>query len=107
MPLDLDNYLSFIRNQPDMAWVYLALAKVRTNLNQLATNVGSDSEALPPPPQIASLSVKSSGTGLVHSVISDPASITRNLRYFLEYSTNQSFNGSHVVDMGASRSHIM
>ena len=107
MPLDLDKFISQIRNEPAFRFVYLALDKVQQHVNQLATNTGSDTEALPPPPQIASLTVKSSGTGLVHAVISDPANISRNLNYFLEYSTSSSFFGAHVAHLGASREHIM
>jgi len=110
MPLDVDHYISQIRVNPEWRWIYLALKKITTHVNQLATNSGSDTQTLPAPPQIASLTVKSSGTGLVHLSISDPANISRNLRYFAEYwpATTASSPpvNPHVIDLGASREHI-
>lgn len=96
-----------MRNSSPLKWVYLALDKVQRNVNQLATNVGADTESLPPPPNVAGLMVKTSGTGLVHAVISDPANISRNLNYFMEYDTNPSFTQPHVEHMGAARSTLM
>lgn len=108
MPLNIERELGQLRNAPGMRWSYLALKKVVDNLNQLATNLSADTKALPAPPPVAGVDVKTSGTGLVHAVISDPAPIiSRNVQYFLEYDTNPAFSQPHVEHLGASRSRVL
>lgn len=107
MPISIDRELSQLRNRPGLRWVYLGLNRLVSQVNQLATNLGGDTGAMPPPPNIASLTVKSSGTGLVHAMISDPGNVSRNLQYFVEYDTNPAFTQPQVVHMGASRGALL
>ena len=105
--INIDRYLSQMRNVPALRWAYLGMSEMATQVNQLATNVGADTQTRDNPPQVAGLTVKSSGTGLVHAVINDPANISRNLQYFLEYDTNPAFTQPQVEHLGASRSRVL
>jgi hypothetical protein len=107
MPLDVGRELAFVKTSRPLRYVYLALSKIVRNVNSLATNAGVDTQTLPPPTNIASLSVKSSGTGLVHAVISDPSNVQKNINYFVEYDTNPAFVAPHVEHLGTSREAIL
>ena len=108
MPLNIEREISYLKTMPAFKWIYLAMKKVQDNVNQLATNVGADTRILPPPPNIGGLTVKSSGTGLVHAVISDPTpELKRNIQYFLEYDTNPGFTQPQVEHMGSSRQVVL
>jgi hypothetical protein len=107
MPIDIERELQQIRSVSGWNWLYLALDKIREQVNNFAQNVGADTKPLPSPPQIAAIQVKSSGTGLVHVVLSDPSPIQKGIRYFVEFHTNPSFQGAHSVHLGASREAVL
>jgi hypothetical protein len=107
VPLDISRELGQIQNVPGSNWLYLALQKVMKGVNSLAENVGADVNSLDPPPQIQGINVKSSGTGLVHVVLSDSSPIKRNIQYFVECDTSPSFTQPHVEHLGASRDRVL
>lgn len=60
---------------------------------------------LTPPPPVNAINVKASGE-LIHATISHAAAVNRSINYFLEADTSPSFTQPHVMDLGASRTHI-
>lgn len=82
-----------------------ALRLLVTGVNQLGSSAGHDANGiLPPPPAIQQLNVKSNGAGLVHVTIDDHNQISKNLHYFVEYSTDPTFKQPHVKPLQVSRS---
>lgn len=98
--------ITFLKQIPGFGqFLGIALQRIEDGVNNMGQNLAVDpSGTLPSPPPIQSLTVKTNGTGLVHAVISDGNAIAKHLNYFLEYSTNASFFGAHVKQLGASRS---
>jgi hypothetical protein len=106
MPLDIDKEMTFIRNIPGIGRLLeQAFRKVQQGVNTFGQNIAVDpTGVVPAPPPINQLDVKSSGTGLVHAVITDNNKIQKNLHYFVEYANEPNFLQPHVVHLGASRS---
>lgn len=106
MGLSLDTEMNFLRQIPGVGqYLGEALRKIQEGLNNLGKHVAVDpTGTAPAPPIIQKLDVKTSGTGLVHAVISDNNPIQKNLHYFVEYDTSPAFAQPHVVHLGASRS---
>ena len=106
IPLALEKEMEFLRQIPEFGqYLSEALRKVQEATNNMGQHIAVDpTGTIPKPPPIQQLTVKSSGTGLVHAVINDGNAIQKGLNYFIEYSTDQSFSKPHVVHLGASRS---
>lgn len=106
MPLDINKEITFLRQQPDTGSYHAAaLERLQQAINNIATQLGVDpTGVLPAPAPVQKLNIKTDGNGTVHATIDDNNPITRNLHYFVEYSTDKAFSQPHVVHLGASRS---
>lgn len=82
------------------------LQSICDGLDKIATDTGTaiEGDGQPPAP-VNAITVKTSGE-LVHATLSHGASVNRVINYFLEADTNPSFTQPHVMDLGASRTHI-
>jgi hypothetical protein len=107
MPIDIEKQLQQIKSVPGQNWLYDALRTISDKVNNLAENVGGDTEQLDPPPNIQGITVKSSGTGLIHIVLNDNSNIKRNIHYFVEYDTNPGLVRPHVIHLGPSREVVL
>ena len=103
--LDVQKELSILRKVPEYGqWLHSLGQRIEDAVNALGRNSAVAPKGLvPAPAQIQSLTVKTDGNGLVHAVISDANAIQKNIRYFVEYSTDSAFSQPHVKDLGASR----
>lgn len=105
MAVDISKELVFLRQVPQIGnYLGDALQRLLSGVNNLGNHVAVDpAGTMPPPPPIQQLTVKSSGTGLVHAVISDNNKLSKNLHYFVEYDTNPGFPQPQVAHIGATR----
>jgi hypothetical protein len=105
MPVDFETEITYLSNLPSFGrYLATALRGIQNGVNNLGKNLAADPVTTLPPPSPVQLTVKSNGSGLVHAVISDNSAISKHINYFIEYSTNASFQGAHVRQLGASRS---
>jgi hypothetical protein len=106
MAIDISKELVFLRQIPTIGnYLHDALSRIATGVNNLGNHVAVDpAGTIPSPPPIQQLTVKTSGTGLVHAVVSDNNQISKNLHYFVEYDTDPNFKQPHVQHIGVSRS---
>ena len=83
------------------------LQRLEDAVNNLAVNVGADPTGfVPQAPTIQGLMVKAAN-GLVHVSINDSNPISKNLHYFVEYSTDPAFSQPHVEHLGPSRGGVL
>jgi hypothetical protein len=105
MPVNFDREITYLENVPGFgSYLATALRGIQNGVNTLGKNLAADAQVTLPPPSPVQLSVKTNGTGLVHAVITDNSEVQKHINYFVEYSTNPAFQGSHVAHLGASRS---
>lgn len=106
MAIDISKELVFLRQVPQIGnYLGDALQRLLSGVNNLGQHVAVDPAGImPAPPPVQQLTVKSSGTGLVHAVINDNNKISKNLHYFVEYDTNPAFPQPHVKQLGVTRS---
>jgi hypothetical protein len=105
MALDLGNLIDRIKTKDPYSAV--VLNKIADAVNNLARNVGNDSNGtIPAPPPLESLNVKAA-SGTVHVVLTHNAPIQKGIQYFVEHSTDVSFAQPHVVHLGASRGTVL
>lgn len=109
MPVDINNEISLIRKVPQFgSFLERALSRLQDGVNFLGTTLGADpvgtSPVLPP---IESVNVSNPGTGLVHVTLTHNAPTQKALDYWLEWSTNQSFQGAYQEHLGASRQKML
>src|SRR5882724_11309851 len=91
--LDIQKEISRLRKHPEYGqWMHSALQRIEDAVNTLARNTAVAARGvLPAPPTVQQLTVKTSGTGLVHAVINDSSPIQKGIHYFVEYDTNPNF----------------
>lgn len=105
MAIDLGRVRDLLGKMPSFGnYLSDGLYTIQQGINQLADTLGaSPNTTLDPPMPVQGLTVKSDGQGNVHAVINDGSQVNKNLHYFVEYSTNPSFQGAHVEHLGATR----
>jgi len=84
--------------------VGLALDDIWSQFDQASQQQGLNSPGVTssPPPQITAFSV-TAGDGGFYFTITDNNPITRNIEYFVEWSTTADFKQPHVLSLGPSR----
>ena len=82
------------------------LQEIVRSINNVARGAGVavSGDNLAPPP-VNAITIKASGEQ-IHAVLSHSAQVTRSINYFLEADTSEGFTQPHVMDIGASRSHV-
>lgn len=108
MALDLSMFLKALRSDADFAQcrrdLALALEQIQTHVNNGFDQVGiSSNQKVSPPDPIENLDVQANN-GTVQVNLTHNAPIRKNIRYFVEASTDASFSKPHVFDLGSSRS---
>lgn len=102
--LDGSQFLKEFRSrEPHLA---LLLEQMIAGINGLSDHAGFDPTGrVTPPPPIEALDVKANN-GDVHVSLTHNAPINKNIRYFVEASTDPTFQNvdpAHVFDLGATR----
>lgn len=107
MSLSLQEVITQLRGVPVFGkYLVRGFQDLEEAVNHISKDIGvNPTGTLPQPPPVKALSVKTSTDGFMHIAINDNSPISRNLRYFVEYATDPSFQGAHVLDLGASRTH--
>lgn len=109
MPLNIDRTIDRIKAIPEIGPLLAdGLVRLQDGVNQVGTNLGGDTQPLPPPPTIQGVSVKADGNGNVHAVVQDNNPIQKGIHYFVEYQQLKTadplvFKQPHVVHLGTSR----
>jgi hypothetical protein len=104
--LDLSQFLTEVRSwRPRLA---VALQNIQDAINQTALSAGVDSTqhgAAPASPQSVNIAA---GSDHLHVTIQDDSQRSRALRYFIEWSVNDSsFRNPHLEDLGTSRGRML
>lgn len=82
------------------------LQRIIDGLNNVAKSAGAAvSGDAPAPPPVNAITVKARGE-MLHATLTHGAEVDRTINYFLEADTSPSFTQPHVMDLGASRSHV-
>jgi len=105
MPLNLGHQLAYIKQKDPKLGD--AMQQIVDQLNQTLVNTGTDSNGdYPAPSRLQNIQV-AAANGVAHIQITDNAKIQKGVNYFLEHDTDPSFPRPYVVDLGASRTHLL
>lgn len=108
MALDLAQYLTEFKAKLGGRFGTM-IENIQDAVNQLGTATGTDATQHTSPPDAPNaINVKAAG-GMVHVTVNDNAQRSRALNYFVEHSTDPSFQNPapHVVPLGPTRGTVL